>query len=140
MCCRLALVVIVSGILIAVAFGYIGITTALEAERTLHAHNVALDVIATYVETTNEWPTDWDRLEKVTPRAKHGIWTWPSDRGDIESSVHVDFEALPLHRIEEGLDVVMPFGPSYPPSKALVDRLSRVILVKQQHERREDEN
>ena len=64
---------------------------SLEAEKTLHAHLLVMDVVSVYVQNYSQWPRDWDGMYSVQPSRSHGVWDWPSDASEIRQRVIVDF-------------------------------------------------
>src|SRR5437868_383648 len=68
------------------------INRSLEAERTLHAYSLTLDLTSVYCAShPGMWPRGWDDLINLKPLREHPIWQWPKDIAEIQSRIDVDF-------------------------------------------------
>jgi hypothetical protein len=66
---------------------------ALDAEKTLHAYFLVLDVVAEYCNShSGIWPKSWDDLTQARPSRDHSIWTWPKDASQIEERITINFQ------------------------------------------------
>ena len=90
----IAAVLIVVGVIVisGVWCLYSAVTVSLEAEKTLGAYWMVLDLVSTHVKrTSGEWPRSWDDLQKLSPsRETHG-WKWPRDLEEIQKRIRIDF-------------------------------------------------
>lgn len=75
--------------------GIQAVRAALDAEHTLHAYRLALELTNRYQEThAGEWPPDWKALEQL-PYERGGMWEWPDDLAEIQERITIDFAANP---------------------------------------------
>ncbi len=88
---RTSLAVAIIVCLVALILGIRAIRLSLEAEKTLHAHLLVMDVVGVYVHNSGQWPRDWDSMYSVIPSRPHGVWNWPTDAAEIRKRVIVDF-------------------------------------------------
>jgi hypothetical protein len=90
---------------------------ALEAERTLHACRMVLDLIAVHVEkTSGQWPRSWDDLRELTCANESCGWKWPRDLDDIRKRIRVDFSLTCIDVAKQAPDsfqAVEQIGPNY---------------------------
>jgi hypothetical protein len=94
---------------------YEGISTALRAERALHAVNLAAKLVDQYVQKEGKWPRSWDDLKALTIE-NAGMYQWPEDYGRIQEYVSIDFAADPValaSQTVEHFDAVKPIGSCY---------------------------
>jgi hypothetical protein len=114
---------ITAGLIIAgaiVTFGawclYSGVTCSLEAERTLHAYGMVLDLVSTHMEkTSGQWPRSWDDLRQL-PHSEVCGWQWPRDLEDIQKRVRCDFSVTCAEVAKQSPDnfhAVEQIGPNY---------------------------
>lgn len=115
---RLAMLFAASVVLV-IAIGLVvwrGASNSLEAEATLHAYNLVLDVVTQYIKENGKWPDNWDALAKISPALEHSIWTWPRDVDEIRKRVKVDFslqirDVASMH--EDTFNAIEQMGPHY---------------------------
>jgi hypothetical protein len=68
------------------------IAESLQAEDTLHAYDLVLDVVGAHLRgTSGTWPTSWDDLAGVRPEEDHSVFRWPQDMRKIRRRVRIDF-------------------------------------------------
>ena len=85
-------------ILIPCAFGMWlvvhGVLASLEAEKTLHASTLVLDLITEYCQKhPGAWPASWQDLMAACPPCAGGAgWVWPDDKDKIANRVKIDFK------------------------------------------------
>ena len=96
---------------------YCGVTVSLEAEKTLGAYWMVLDLVSTHVKkTSGEWPRSWDDLRKFSPsRETHG-WKWPRDLEEIRKRIRIDFSVTCADVAKQDADnfhAIEQVGPNY---------------------------
>lgn len=115
---RLAMLFAASVVLV-IAIGFVvwrGVSNSLEAEATLHAYNLVLDVVAEYIKEHEMWPDSWDALGNTSPALEHNVWTWPRNMDEIRRRVKIDF-SLQIHDVarmhEDTFNAIEQVGPHY---------------------------
>lgn len=73
-------------------FAWHVVHVSLEAEETLHAELLAMNLLCTFVEQQHRWPENWDELMGISPVGTHGIWEWPVDIQEVQGRVEIDFD------------------------------------------------
>ena len=72
--------------------GYLSWSIGWDAQHTLNAYTLVLDVLAEYLQKNNgRWPRSWDDLVII----RHpGYWPfqWPHDVGEIRRRVQINFD------------------------------------------------
>jgi hypothetical protein len=96
---------------------YSAVTVSLEAEKTLGAYWMVLDLVSTHVQkTSGEWPRSWDDLRKLSPsRETHG-WKWPRDLKEIQKRIRIDFSVTCADVATQDPDsfhAIEQIGPNY---------------------------
>ena len=124
--CILGLVgILLAGLLI--GFAYQAETSSLEAEKTLHAYLVSLDLLTVYVrKNPGKWPTSWDDLIGVSPSTQSPIYHWPEDSGEFSRRVQIDFgltRAQIAAQNEDNFSAVIQVGPNYGPEEPRIKML-----------------
>jgi len=87
-----------------------------EAEKTLHAHYLVLDVLYGYVQVKGTWPNTWEDMKEMNPRGHYAFWKWPNDCEAIKGRIAVKFDLQneDIHSMTpESFDLVRPRGPSF---------------------------
>ncbi len=108
------------------------VSDSLNAENTLHAYNLVLDIVAEYIKANGKWPDSWEALAKTPPALTHRVWNWPSDIKEIRRRVRIDFsrqlqEVANTH--EDSFDAVEQVGPQYGGNEAAIREL--IAIAKQ---------
>lgn len=138
---------LVLGLVAVIACGVVltcrSITVSLEAERTLHAYTLTLDVLEQYMSTNaGNWPRSWEDLARVTPEIQSPVFRWPDDLRRIRQRISIDFnltrEQVAATDPTEFSGVVQ-VGPNYGPDEARIRNL--IMIAKKnagQKEKREE--
>ena len=102
-----------------------------EAEKTLHAYRLVLDVLIEYVETEGEWPTGWTDMEAVKPPGEYGLWRWPDDIDEVRKRITVEFDLRGKDltvMTADSFDLVRQSDPNYGPyAYGAIDRLLELL-------------
>ena len=100
-------------------------TTSWEAEKTLHAYMLVLDVVDAYVQKTGgKWPRSWNDLYSVN--LKVGIWKWPQDHQEVKKRISIDFSTdceQVSNMTTEQFSAIQQTSPNYGPPRGRIDRL-----------------
>jgi len=122
--------VLLAALMITLMFGgwlvYCGIQQALDAEQTLRAHNLVLDVIERFVEEHGSWPTGWDDLDTVSDPdgMSPSCRDWPGGSERIRDRIRVRFgvSASELRDMTEPqFDLIEQTDPHYPITDGEID-------------------
>jgi hypothetical protein len=107
-----------------------GVTTSLEAEKTLHVYTATLDILTVYLKHNHgKWPTSWDDLVGVSPSSQIPDYRWPEDIAEFRKRVRIDFEltgAQVAAMDPEHFSAVEQIGPNYGPNEAWIRQLLNV--------------
>src|SRR5262245_49347910 len=110
-------VVTIVGALAGGICAYQSISASLEAERTLHAALLTVELLNDYESRhPGQWPRSWTDLEKLPKRESGGMFEWPKDSAEVQRYVSIDFSADPRRLAEQSVndfDSVRPIGPYY---------------------------
>ena len=133
---------VVGAILGTIAVGtcvYLGISSSLHAERTLHSINLSTVVVDRFIQQEQRWPKSWDDLRSVQAVDAPSMYSWPEDAETVREFVAIDFDANVLtvaSQTADDFDAIKPIGSYYPYKKyGYVDSLiesARVITDGQQ--------
>jgi len=138
---RLVIRLIVVAMLLAGVVGavciYLGISSSLHAEQTLHAITLATVVVDHYVQQERRWPKSWAELHKVVSVEAPSMYSWPADAETIQQFVSIDFHANlsdVASQSGEQFNAINPRGAYYPYKdrwyvKALIDTVKRTVLL-----------
>lgn len=121
-------------------WGYRAIVTSLEAEKTLHAYYLVLDILKVYLhEHPGMWPTTWEDLACLTPKEKNSVFEWPDDLPKIQRRIRIDF-GLTLGQVSEmdvsNFSAVQQIGPNYGPHES---RIREILLAVRQDDRQSND-
>lgn len=101
--------------------GY-GIHVSLEAENTLHAYILVLDVVEQHVlQHDGRWPKSWEELDLSKPAKGQGIWMWPDDRARIAERIQIDFMLTTVQVVKmtpENFSAIHQVWPNYGPRES----------------------
>jgi hypothetical protein len=96
---------------------YSGVSVSLEAEKTLHAYGMVLDLVSTYVEkTSGQWPRNWDDLRQLSTSRESCGWQWPRDLEEIQKRILCDFSVTcseVAKQNPEDFHAIEQIGPNY---------------------------
>ena len=113
-------VIVAAVLLVAVAIGvcaYLGISTSLHAEKTLHAINLVTVVVDRFIQQEQRWPNSWDDLRSVQTVDAPSMYSWPDDADIIQEFVTIDFNGdltvIALQTADD-FDAIEPIGSYYP--------------------------
>jgi len=126
---RLRIVLIVCGVtaLAAIGFALYIVHGSLDAERTLHAYDLVLQLLTVYVnQNSGRWPKNWDDLTTVSLAEQSSIFRWPNEVDEIRQRVYVDFSINGLDVAAMNVDdfsAVKQIGPNYGPSERRIREL-----------------
>jgi hypothetical protein len=94
----------------------LSIKASLDAEKTLHAYRMLLDVIADCVDANNgRWPRSWDELVGVRNPGCAGF-RWPEDVSRLKKRISIDFDLTTDLVVSTGVEhftAVKQIGPHY---------------------------
>jgi len=93
------------------------IDVSLEAEKTLHAYRLVLDLLEAYLHRhPGKWPESWEDLATIRINEPSAIYKWPNDIADVRNRVKIDFE-LTANDIasmsSQDFPAVKQLGPNY---------------------------
>jgi hypothetical protein len=95
---------------------YSGVRSSLEAEKTLHAYRLVLDLVSTHIDKTpGQWPRSWDDLRRLSP-SRESMWKWPSDIDEIQKRIRIDFSLTIADVAKQNPDsfhAIQQIGPNY---------------------------
>ena len=115
-----------------VIYFYSVVQEALEAERTLQAYLLVLDVMVDYLHEHRSWPSNWDEISGV-PHAEHqGIYHWPDDIEIIRNRVQVNFDVTLLDVVNmdaSRFTAVEQVGPRFGPDQSVIKRLKEAARL-----------
>ena len=117
---RLYLIALVIGCLLALGlavFAYLGISTSLHAERSLHAVNLMTVVADNFVRQEKRWPNSWNELRSVKFVDAPSMYSWPHDFDAVHELVVIEFDtdiATIASQSIERFDKITPIGACYP--------------------------
>ena len=98
---------------------YFGAAVGREAETTLHAFALVLDVVGKHIcAHSGQWPDSWDDLAKTSPARNHPSFLWPDDVVKIRKRIRIHFGVTTADVIATGKDqftAVEQIGPNYGP-------------------------
>jgi hypothetical protein len=90
---------------------------SLEAEKTLHAYGMVLDLVSAHVEkTAGQWPRSWDDLRVLSSSRESCGWRWPRDLDKIRERVRCDFSlacAEVARQSPDNFRAVEQIGPNF---------------------------
>lgn len=106
------------------------VSVSIEAEKTLHAYNLTLDVVGRFItEHGGAWPENWKALASASPTTNGMVWNWPGDIEEIRKRVKVDFsletKEVAAMRVDE-FKAIQELGPRYGASEPAVRRLVEI--------------
>jgi hypothetical protein len=114
---RIFVVVVVIAAMVAGFCIYQGVSASLHAEHVLHAALLTVQLLDEYVVLNDgQWPHSWSDLEKLPPKHRGGMFSWPEDSTDVQKYVELDFSANPQNLAKQSanqFDAVRPIGPYY---------------------------
>jgi type II secretory pathway pseudopilin PulG len=95
------------------------VTVSLEAEKTLHANQVVLEVLEVYMrENPDRWPQSWEQLSKVNiSNDQHWMFSWPEDIEKLRKRVSINFDLTRAQVADmrpEWFSALKPFPPYFP--------------------------
>jgi len=104
-------------------------SVSLEAERTLGASYLVLDILTAYVQQKSAWPASWSDLVPISPHAQYSGLDWPADADDIRRRIDLDF-TLCVSEVAamdvEDFTAVRPLGPNYGLHEGRIKQLLQV--------------
>ncbi|MCH8046242.1 MAG: hypothetical protein IID44_21235 [Planctomycetes bacterium] len=106
---------------------YRGVTSSIEAEYTLQADRLVLQVLTQHLkENSGKWPSSWTELQSTVPEAEYSMWKWPNDIDEIKERIHVDFtlQTEDVARMDvDSFTAVRQSYPNYGPNESFIERL-----------------
>jgi hypothetical protein len=125
--------------LVALIWTYRSVMVSLDAERTLGAYYLVLDVLTVYVQQNSAWPANWDDVAVIKPEQRYGF-AWPADLDDVRGRIRVDFAlqlsevaAMDPDRFLAVEQVGWNYGPHRGRSERLVNAARRALGGKKRH-------
>jgi hypothetical protein len=114
---RVGLLIAAALVVAGAALAYRGVAVSLEAEHTLHANNLVLEVVTAHLENDNaEWPNSWDELTVTVPTRQRGMYSWPDDLEELQQRVKIDFSltTADVSTMDPAtFSAIAPIGPYY---------------------------
>jgi hypothetical protein len=108
-----------------------GIHKSLEAEKTLHAYDIVIQVVEQSVlQHGGQWPRSWQELETIHQIEPSAGWKWPDDRAEIAKRVQVDFTLSSEQVVKmspTSFSAIVQFGPSFPPQEFRIAALIETV-------------
>ena len=113
--CVAAWILVVGSFLV---WGYLSVRVSLDAEKTLGAYRLVLEVIADYLKQSGgKWPKSWEELSNTQHGGYVGL-RWPSDLAEIKKRIRIDFDLTTTDVISTDYNhftAVQQVGPNYGP-------------------------
>jgi hypothetical protein len=113
---RLSIASLVAGVVAVGVCAYLGISTSLHAENTLHAVLSTIKTIDQFVAAEHRWPKAWDELQTYREKVSEDD-SWEVESSRLKKYVGIDFNA-DLDEIAsqtpERFKAVYPTGVCYP--------------------------
>jgi hypothetical protein len=111
---------------------------ALQAEKTLQAYRLVMDLLCVYVQTSSgDWPQNWNDLRSASHAQQNGMWRWPQDSEEIQERISLDFgvrcEDIAAMDPQE-FQVVQQTEPNYGPDEFLIRRLLQACRQSKVHQ------
>ncbi len=110
---------------------YYGAAIGREAETTLHAFALVLDVVGKHIcAHSGQWPASWDDLAKTSPDRNHPSFVWPDDVAKVKKRIRIHFGVTTAKVIATGRDqfmAVKQIGPNYGPHEGFTYPFFEVI-------------
>jgi hypothetical protein len=107
---------------------------SLEAEKTLQAFSVLMDVLTNFVDTNSgKWPSGWDDLARIPPSRANSTFSWPEDIERIRSRVRINFDLTTAQVISAGESrfvAIEQIGPNFGPDEPSLHRFFDVARRK----------
>lgn len=108
-----------------------GIHKSLEAEETLHAYDMVIQVVEQSVlQHSGQWPHSWQELEAIHQIEPSAGWKWPDDRAKIADRVRVDF-TLSSQQVADmsptSFSAIVQSGPCFPPEEFRIAALIETV-------------
>jgi hypothetical protein len=141
---RLYLILVIIGSLLIMTVAAIihhSISISLQAEKTLIANYVILDVLEVYLtDNPGRWPESWEDLKHTSiPKERQRLYAWPQDIDEFKKRVDVEF-GLTLQQVADMLTpeqverweftnftAVRPIGPNYGPCESRLAHFMGVV-------------
>jgi heme A synthase len=109
-------------------------SVSIEAEKTLHAYHVVLDVVGVYLgEHGGTWPTNWEALMATPTRPTQNMWRWPEEAEEMRKRVAIDF-SLQTHEVAsmsvDNFTAIQMIGPQYhatTETRRFIERASKAL-------------
>jgi hypothetical protein len=122
--CSIA-VVLCASIVFVCLLAYRAATISLEAEKTFHAYDLVIHVLARYLRANSgRWPKSWEDLAATVQSEAPAVFNWPADIREIQRRVRIDFE-LTTARVasmdEDHFTAVEQMGPNYGRDKGRIN-------------------
>jgi hypothetical protein len=95
---------------------YRGVTTSVEAERTLHATLFTTRLVNKFVAERGRWPDSWEELDRFPFADDLYDVKWPAVSPEMRRRVQVDFQINPREVAWQdpmSFSAVKPIGPHY---------------------------
>jgi hypothetical protein len=78
--------------LLAIGIGVAVCFCSWEAEKTLHAHYLVMDVLYSHVQEKGRWPSNWEDMKGTKPTGDYAFWKWPEDCERLKERIAVKFD------------------------------------------------
>lgn len=113
---RSILVLLLVSLLVGAILAYLGISTSLHAENTLHAILRTANQVDQFVANERRWPNSWEELEPYWTNDSQ-VKTWTEESSFRKEHIAIDFDTdlseLATQR-EEDFAAIYPTGAYYP--------------------------
>jgi hypothetical protein len=111
-------------LLLVICWILLSIYNAIEAEKTLHAYYIVIDLCTRYAATNSgKWPSSWQDLINLKPTIETGGWAWPRDVSQIQERITIDFSVTPDRLIKtdpRSFTAIQQLGPNFGPDETRV--------------------
>jgi hypothetical protein len=141
-----AIVLVVGAICVGGGLAYLGISTSLQAEQTLHATVFTISLVEKFVDQNGRWPRSWEELAHIQnptdSAVENNLYHWPKTSAELQQRVMIDFAADPATIASQDpmqFTAIRPIGPYYEYRDSAVPALKATIrkaLKKQALDRR----
>jgi hypothetical protein len=117
--------VIVLPVVSVIVVGYLSMNVGREAQKTLTAYRLILEVLADYLtENGGKWPKSWDDLVNIRHSGYPGF-RWPDDVADVRKRIRINFDLSTSDVISTDIEhftAVTQTEPNYGRYEELIDK------------------
>lgn len=108
------------------------VAASLEAERTLQAYLITLDILEGYLRKhPGKWPTSWEDLKQNSREVSGAGFHWPNDIAEFRARVHVNF-GLSREQVATmdvaSFSAVRQVGPNFGPHEEKIEMVLKAAV------------